>query len=136
MTSDGSVSFQHQRTCPIHYYGDTVRILFIIMAVVLLIGETAGADFPFSPGVSIMWALVFAIIAGITNPKQKWIHWVNGAVVVGAVYLFGTHAITHYRADADLFSASYFFPEGIAVLSLIALYFATKTIRGLLLCDH
>ena len=116
----------------LHYYGDAVRVIFVIGAVVLIIAQSTGAVLPLTTGGTIIAAILLVIAAGITNPAQYWIHWMNAAIAVMGTLIFGTSAINHYRARLNIFDPSFVYIETIALLSLFALYFTTKTIRGLL----
>lgn len=113
-----------------HYHGDNVRMLFLVGALVLIVAQSTGADLPFSTLGSVMAAVVLVIAAGITNPAQKGIHWFNACIAVIGTLVFGTSAVAHYRAGASLFDPSFTFTEALALISLVALYFTTRTIRG------
>ena len=119
-----------------HYYGDVARILFVMAAIVILVAETTGADIPLTAGEAVIWAVILAISAGITNPEQSWIHWINEGIAILGVLVFGTSAIAHYRAGAGLLDSSYLYNEILALLSVITVYYTTKTIRGNVLRPH
>ncbi|MDO8408078.1 MAG: hypothetical protein Q7S95_02485 [bacterium] len=119
-----------------HYYGDTVRVLFVSGAVLLVIAETTGAHLPLSPLGVIVSAVLLVVAAGITNPEQGWIHFANEAIAVVGTLVFASSAIGHWRDGAGIFDSTYLFVEIIALLSLLSLYFTTKTIRGTLLRPH
>ena len=119
-----------------HYYGDTVRVLFVSSAVLLVIAATTDADLPLSMIGAVAWAVVLVVAAGITNPEQGWIHFANEAIAIVGTLVFATSAIGHWRAGAGIFDSTYLFVEIIALLSLLSLYFTTKTIRGALLRPH
>ncbi len=120
----------------LHYYGDTARILFVIIAVLIFVAETTGAALPLSPVAAIAAAVVLAVAAGVTNPEQQWIHWANELIAIFGVLVFGVDAVSRYRAGGSLANPSYLFAEAITLLFLLALYFATKTVRGYLLRPH
>lgn len=113
-----------------HYHGDNVRMLFFAGAVVLVVAQSTGAELPFSTLGSVVAAVVLVIAAGITNPEQKGIHWFNASLAVIGSLVFGTSAVAHYRAGASIFDPTFTYTEALALLSLVALYFTTKTIRG------
>lgn len=113
-----------------HYHGDSVRMLFFAAALVLVVAESTGADLPFSTFGSVIASVVLVIAAGITNPAQKGIHWFNAFLAVMGTLVFGTSAVVHYRAGISVFDPSFTFTEALALLSLVALYFTTRTIRG------
>lgn len=114
-----------------HYHGDAVRALFVIGAVVLVVAASTGADLPMSTTGSVIAAVLLVIAAGITNPGQFWIHWINAGLAMLGSIMFGTSAINHYRIGVSMFDPSFTYVEALAILSLIALYFTTRTIRGI-----
>ncbi len=126
---DGGGGVPPHREIP-HYYGDNTRVLFVIAAIVLIVAQSTGAELPLSTIGAVISAVLLVIAAGITNPVQGWIHWLNAVVAVAGTLLFGITAIDYYRAGVSIFDASFLYIEAIALLSLIALYFTTRTIRG------
>ncbi len=130
--SDNEASL-YRRKSQLHYYGDVTRTLFIVGAVLLLVAITTGAVLPLSSFGTVIAAIVLVVAGGITNHEQHWIHWVNESIAIFGVYIFGVSAINNYRAGVSISNPSYLYTELIAVMSLIALYYATKTIRGILL---
>ena len=118
-----------------HYYGNESRALFVAGAVVLIIAQSTGADLPLSTGAAVMTAVLLVVAAGITNPAQGWIHWLNAFIAIYGVLLFGTTAISHYRSGISIFNPSFFYIEALTLIALIALYFTTRTIRGFHLRD-
>ena len=113
-----------------HYHGDSVRILLVLAALTLLVAATVGAALPLSTTNAVICAALLVLAAGVTNPEQAWIHWVNLLLALGGTLLFGVSAVEHYRAGGSLADTSFAFIEALALLSLIALYFTTKTVRG------
>jgi len=115
-----------------HYHGDEVRVLFVIGAIVIIVGQSTGADLPISTIGAVVSAVVLVIAAGITSPAQFGVHWINALLSAAGTLLFGTTAVTNYRAGLSFFDPSFIYVEALALLSLIALYFTTRTIRGIL----
>jgi hypothetical protein len=113
-----------------HYHGDNVRALFFVSALVLIVAQSTGADLPLSTIGSVIAAVILVIAAGITNPAQRGIHWFNAILSIIGVLVFGTSAVTHYRAGQSIFDPSFTYIEALALLSLVALYFTTRTIRS------
>jgi hypothetical protein len=114
-----------------HYHGDATRILFMTAAILMLVGATLGADLPFSSFGTVLFAVVLVVTAGITNPAQKWIHYLNVALAVFGMLTYGPNAIDYYRAGKTVFDITFFVTEGSVLLFLLALYFTVKTARGL-----
>lgn len=106
--------------------------MFLMSAVVIVVAQSTGADLPLSTTGAVVSAAALVIAAGITNPATLWIQWFDGLLAFVGTLLFGTAAINHYRAGVALFDPSFTFLEALALLSLIALYFTTQTIRGIL----
>jgi hypothetical protein len=113
-----------------HYHGNETRVLFVVSAIVLIVAQSTGADLPLSTSGAVLSAVVLVIVAGITNPAQGWIHWMNAFIAMYGTLLFGTTAIDHYRSGISISNPSFFFIEALSLISLIALYFTTRTIRG------
>ena len=127
---DGGESVPRHREIP-HYHGDAVRVLFFVSAIVLVVAQSTGAELPLSTTGAVISAVVLVVAAGITNPAQTGIHWINALLAVIGTLLFGTTAVAHYRAGASVFDFSFAYIEALALLSLVALYFTTRTIRGI-----
>lgn len=121
---------------PPHYHGVAVRILFIAAALVLLIAASTGATLPLSDTMAVLTAIALMIAAGITNPEQTWIHWINGGIAMIESVLFALGAIGYYRISRSIFDPTFLFTEILAVIFLLALYFSTKTVRGIFLRTH
>lgn len=115
-----------------HYHGDEVRVLFLVGALVIIIAQSTGADLPLSTTGAVVSAALLVIFAGITNPMQSGIHWFNALFALAGTLLFGISAVNHYRAGLSVFDASFAATEALALLSLLALYFTTRTIRGII----
>jgi hypothetical protein len=115
-----------------HYHGDEVRVLFVVGAIVLFVAQSTGADLPLSTVGSVVTAVLLVVAAGITNPLQKGIHWLNALLAICGTIIFGLAAVKHYRAGLSVFDLSFAYTEALALLSLLALYFTTRTIRGVL----
>lgn len=113
-----------------HYHGDAVRILFVLAAALMFLAEMLNANLPFSTAATVFIIIVLVISAGITNPAQMWIHWVNMFFSLIGLMLFGGTALTRFRTDAPLNES--LIVGILAVVFLGALYLSTRTIRGLL----
>ncbi|TSC64874.1 MAG: hypothetical protein G01um101491_120 [Parcubacteria group bacterium Gr01-1014_91] len=128
---DGGTGVPRRREIP-HYHGDEVRVVFVSSAVVLIIAQSIGADLPLSTIGAVVSAAALVIAAGVTNPAQTWIHWLNALLALAGTILFGTTAVDHYRAGLSFFDPSFIYIEALALLSLAALYLTTRTIRGII----
>ena len=115
-----------------HYHGDIVRVLFVVAAVLMFLAEFSGAELPFSSAFSIAIVVLLVVTAGITNPVQLLIQWINMGISAFGLLLFGGIALAHFRGGNEFFGNGIF----VALLSitfLLALYFATRTLRALML---
>jgi len=119
-----------------HYHGDTVRFLFVAAAVIMLVAETTGASLPLPIFGIVTLAVILVIAAGIANPAQEWIHFINAILAIYGAVTFGLYAIQQYQTTHSFFSQTYLFAEALALVFLIAVYYTTKTVRGVLLRPH
>lgn len=129
MTEEGGSHVPYRREVP-HYYGDNTRGLFVIAAVLLIVAQSTGAQLPLSTTNTILAALVLVIAAGITNPAQGWIHWFNAFLAICGTLRFGVTVLERYRTGVSFRDPSFIYIEALTLISLIALYFTTRTIRG------
>lgn len=127
---DGGESVPRRRDIP-HYHGDAVRVLFVISAVLLIVAKSTGVDIPLTTFGTVAAAVILVVAAGITNPAQFWIHWLNSFLAMYGTILFGTTAVERYRTGTSVLDPSFIYVETLALLSLTALYFTTRTIRGI-----
>jgi hypothetical protein len=114
-----------------HYYGDAVRILFVAAAVVILFGEFFDATFPLPLGLALIIIAALVVIAGITNPVQIWIQWVNVVSSFVGLALFGDIALVEVHMRMPFAQSIY--PGLVTLIFLASLYFGTRTLRGLMI---
>ncbi len=117
---------------PKHYYGDIVRMLFVGAAVLILAAQGIGGAF-LTVGASLVAVLVLAVAAGLTNPVQSWIHWVNIFISGIGLLVSGSVFFVRFRGDAGFGSAV--IALLLALIFIFALYSSTKTLRGVLMRD-
>ena len=114
-----------------HYHGDETRVVFFISALILIVAQSTGADLPLTTTGTVIAAVLLVVTAGVTSPAQSWIHWLNAFLAAYGTIIFGMTAVERYRSDISFLEASFVYVEVLALLSLVALYFTTRTIRGL-----
>lgn len=117
-----------------HYYGDTVRFLFLIAAIVMLLMLPMFNEILNIPTIiSVASILILGAAAGFTNPKQKWDATINVLVAAAGFLIFESTAVWTYQQQIDSIRAERFFMTnvGLGLLFLIAIYFSIKTLRGL-----
>lgn len=114
-----------------HYHGDSVRVIFVVSAIVLIVAQSTGAELPLTTTEAVVSAVALVVAAGITNHALFFIHWANAIISATGTILFGTNAVEHYRAGVSASNVSFVYIEALSLLSLLALYFAIRTVRGL-----
>ncbi len=114
----------------IHYYGDIIRRLFIIGALVM------AATLPFfSPIIdkpilfSIMAILVLSVAAGLTSPTSPASALLNTFITLAGVVVFESYAVSQHKIGGiDKF---FVLNQLLALIFIVALYYSIKTLRGM-----
>lgn len=119
----------HHSRAPAHYYGDVVRALFLAAAIVMFIGAFTATGLPLPTIASICWIVVLVLIAGLTNPIQRGVQWVNVIISVIGVLIFGGDAFSRFHTFTDLFGKGIFI-AAVGLIFILSLYFATRTLRA------
>jgi hypothetical protein len=113
-----------------HYYGDEVRRLFLLGAVVMALTLPFFQDLIHQPlEVSLGAILIVGIAAGLTNPRQGWVAMMDIVISIVATLVFEYNAVQNYSlygSGSGLFWAD----QVLALIFLVALYYASKTLRG------
>jgi len=113
-----------------HYHGDLLRLLFIIIAVLIMLMQFTGNGLPMSSITLLLFVATLAISAGITNPVQQMIHWFNLGLSLTGLVFFGSIAIARLHTLQDFFTHDGL--VGVIVfLFLVSLYLATRTVRAI-----
>ena len=116
---------------PSHYYGDIVRILFVVGAAFLFISQFMGNPFV-TPIAALIIAVILVVAAGLTNPVQTWIHWANVFLSGLLLIMFGSIAVTRYQETGTVILSTWLVIILVLVF-LCALYSSVKTLRGVLM---
>ena len=112
-----------------HYYGDLVRKLFMIGGVVMVVGLPFIGSFITLPiFASILGILLLGVLAGLTSPVRRWVTVINLIVSVLAFVTFEGYAIKFFYDRQTFF---FVINEGLSLLFLAAIYYSTKTWRGM-----
>ncbi len=83
-----------------HYYGDVVRILFLVTAGVLLVALPAYPDLlPLLPTWQAVLAVVLVIFAALTNPLKRWALVADSVIAGILVIVIELIAIESYSSD-------------------------------------
>lgn len=117
-----------------HYYGDIVRKLFLTAGVLILLAlPFAVAYVPWPAPVLLLVVLAVTMVAGLTNPKQVWVMWLNVAVAGVGLLAFEWHAIGRVGTPP---SWIFVFDQALALIFFFALYYSIKTLRGHVVPDE
>ncbi len=130
---DFKPQMQEAKRMPRHYYGDTVRILFMVAGGILLgLSPSHPELLPFSPLAITLAVLFVAIFAGITNPKQFWIVVVDTVVSALGLAVFEYFAVESYRSGVPVGNIIFLAQQLLALVFFFALYYSSKSLRGML----
>lgn len=115
---------------PAHYYGDIVRILFLVACAVMLVGLPAFLGYTHLPTiVSVFAMLILGCAAGLTNPNQLWSAVLNVIISVFGFMVFESFAVIAYtNAESFPFLASNLC---LGFIFIAAVYYSVKTVRGM-----
>ena len=114
-----------------HYYGDTVRSLFLVAGLLLLAEFLFDRDFlQFNFTIGILGVLILTFLAGYTSPESKIVVFWN--VLFSSVAFFFSEylALADYSQKETILRVVFLLRQGVAILFLLALYFSVKTWRG------
>lgn len=122
-----------------HYYGDLVRRLFLAGGVVILF--TLPFLWTLVPILTLLGALaVVGLVfqAGITTPRKEWTAYANTVIAGLALVVFEYSAIFNYtrihKTDAN--EVLFYMAQLLAIIFFFAFYFASKTMRAMLLHEQ
>ena len=114
-----------------HYYGDVVRILFLIAGVIILLSlPFYNGLIPINTSVSTVCVILLAFGAAIVNPQHMWIVLVNTVIAAVALAIFEYYAVVGYGVEETILVIV---RQLLAVLFLFALYYSGKTLRAMLM---
>lgn len=117
-----------------HYYGDIVRKLFLWGGLIMLLTLPFFNQFlPVPAFVSMLAILVIGLVAGFTNPLQRWVMFLDIVVALVGLIAFEYHAVSQYSVIPLLL---FLIDQLLAVIFFFALYFSTKTLRGITVSDY
>lgn len=116
-----------------HYYGDTVRKLFLITSIVTFITVPLFAHLlSYSPLIPIVVAVIFGFLAALISPAQKIV--IIASLVVAAIAAIGFEYLAsnpagynHTDIHQTILRGIYFF---LGILCFFAFYYSVKTVRG------
>ncbi len=120
-----------------HYYGDTVRNLFVAAAVLIFAALPIFPDLLPSarPFFTVLFGIALVGLAALVNPRNK------GVMLVAVVFsatggaLFEMSAVGQFDIRA-LILPSFLIRQVIAIILLFALYFSGRTYRSMRIPGH
>ena len=72
-----------------HYYGDTVRVLFLLGAIIMAVALPLFANqLPFPKEISLIAIVLIVVIAGLTDPVRKGIAVLNVVISMAGLLIF------------------------------------------------
>jgi hypothetical protein len=112
-----------------HYYGDYVRVIFIVAAALAAFAIPVWGDvLPVGTFAQVAGIVILVVLAGLTNPHGTFVLWVDAIVsAIGVLFIENT-AIALYSIDEI---ALFFAREILVLLLLFAMYFSIKTVRAI-----
>lgn len=116
-----------------HYYGDTIRGLFMLSGVIMIGTLPFFTNLVPAPSLfSIIALIVLVLLSGLVNPRQKNLILITLLVSIVAFVIFEYHAL---KAAQSLGVKNPFFVvnEALALIFFSTIYFGTKSLRGFLL---
>lgn len=114
-----------------HYYGDTVRVMFLSAAIVYAVAMPLfGELLPIGTMGGIAVVLALALFAGITNPHSKIVMILDVAIAGVGLFLLQNAALMYFSVDGVML---FILREASVILFLIAFYESVKSLRSMLL---
>lgn len=117
-----------------HYYGQTVRTLFLIAGAIMIVTYPFFSDLvsvPVYVSISIMVLLV--VFGGLINPVQKWLLVISNLIpVVGLIVseYQATYSYTHLSLVDDRTPVFFWTNQILSLIFFMAIYLSVKTARG------
>lgn len=118
---------------PLHYYGDIVRKLFFLaglMLVVIIPIDRELLSFYLIFGIALIMILV--IVAGFTSPVHKWAIIIDVVISSLSFLFFEYVSLARFIELDSSIDGIFLFRQSLAIVFVFALYFSTKTFRGMI----
>jgi hypothetical protein len=115
-----------------HYYGDIARRLFLGGAIVMALSLTLETKIlPTTFFLTTLTVIALTILAGLTSPKQRSVILADTIVAAGMFVLFEYFAVYSFSQHNELLYVTFAVQQILALNFLVALYFCSKTWRGM-----
>jgi len=116
-----------------HYYGDTVRACFLSAGAVLLFAVLRDDAFiKFYLSIGIGFVLLLTVLAGLMSPLKRSLVFINTLISGFGFAFFEYFALINYIDTNELLTEVFILRQLLALIFIIALYYSTKTFRGML----
>lgn len=117
-----------------HYYGDSIRTLFIIGGLIMIVSYPFFSSFIKAPvAFSIIGSIALVVFAGLMNPKQKWVMVLNTVIAITAFAIFEYAAVYTYTSlspATGVHVGFFWINQVLSLLFFFAGYMAVKSVRG------
>lgn len=117
-----------------HYYGDIIRVLFVISGLIMVASYPFFSIFIKVPIlISIIASISLAVFGGLMNPKQKWIMILNTIISIIGFIIFEYMAVYTYLnlvPTKNIHIIFFWTNQILALFFFFASYLSTKTVRG------
>ncbi len=116
-----------------HYYGNTIRLLFLGSALILLLSAMVDKElFAFYLFIGIFVVLGIVILAGLTSPNTRF-SIISDTGISAVLFIFFEYSalMTSPAVNGGAFDAVFLLRQLLALIFLLALYFSVKTWRGM-----
>ena len=111
-----------------HYYGNTVRQLFLAATTVMLLGAPFYVDvFRVQMPFIVLGAIVLVMLAALTSPQSRSVMMANAVAAGAGATLYEFWALAGF--DTSLFQS--FLRQLPALILILAFYFSLKTYRAM-----
>ncbi len=112
-----------------HYYGDTVRQLFLAGGIMILVVMPFYNNIvPMNPTIVTLFVVTIALAAAATTNTKKSIIVFDTVLSAVTLIMFETYSIVYYLNDGMFLLL---IRQGIALIFLFALYYSAKTLRAM-----
>lgn len=122
-----------------HYYGDKVRVIFVIGGMMMALSYPFFNKFINAPlSFSLFGCIILSVVGGLMNPRQKWITALGVIISIFAFGLFQYYAVDtylHLPPSEDSHIAFFWANQILSIMFFFAAYLSTKTLRGFILRD-
>lgn len=120
----------------VHYYGDTVRQLFLAAGIIIALSIPFFAHLiPVPNLISLAVVLVLVFLAGYTSPRKKMVIMIDVLTSALAILVFGNHASLIWSSNHKDWHSTIFFWMLITlvIIFIFAFYYSVKSFRWMFL---